>query len=67
MTNWTQIEGNWDQMAGKIRQKWAKLTDDDLEKIKGRRDELVGVLKERYGEAREWAEAQVDDLMSRMN
>lgn len=47
--NWETIEGKWDQFAGKIREKWAKLTDDDIESIAGKKDRLMGKLQERYG------------------
>jgi uncharacterized protein YjbJ (UPF0337 family) len=57
--NWDQIQGNWKQMAGKIRETWGKLTDDELETIAGRRDQLVGVIQNRYGVAKEEAEKQV--------
>jgi len=58
--NWDQVEGTWKQSKGKIRQKWGKLTDDDLEVIAGKRDQLIGRLQVRYGIAREEAEKQAD-------
>ena len=58
--NWDQVEGTWKQSKGKIRQKWGKLTDDDLEVIAGKRDQLIGRLQVRYGIAREEAERQTD-------
>lgn len=58
--NWDQIAGNWKQFTGKARQQWGKLTDDDLEVAKGRRDELVGKVQERYGITKEEAGRQVD-------
>jgi uncharacterized protein YjbJ (UPF0337 family) len=58
--NWDQIEGKWKQMKGTVRQKWAKLTDDDLEYIAGNRDNFSGRLQERYGIAKEEAERQLD-------
>ncbi|HET6469048.1 MAG TPA: CsbD family protein [Geminicoccaceae bacterium] len=57
--NWEQVKGNWNQMQGRIKQKWGDLTDDDLTRIEGRRDELIGRLQERYGIAKEEAERQV--------
>jgi uncharacterized protein YjbJ (UPF0337 family) len=60
--NWDQIEGKWKQYSGKIKEKWGKLTDDDLTTIKGRRDQLVGVVQERYGMAKDQAEKQVDEF-----
>ncbi|KIG18345.1 hypothetical protein DB30_00630 [Enhygromyxa salina] len=62
--NWTQIEGKWDELRGQARTKWGKLTDQDLEQVKGRRDQLVARLQQRYGEAREWAEQQADDFIA---
>jgi uncharacterized protein YjbJ (UPF0337 family) len=59
--NWDQIEGKWKQMKGAARQKWAKLTDDDLELIAGNRDEFAGRLQERYGIAKDEAERQLDE------
>jgi uncharacterized protein YjbJ (UPF0337 family) len=61
--NWEQIEGRWDQVKGKLRTKWAKLTDDDLEYMRGNRDRVLGKLKERYGLAREEAERSLDELL----
>jgi len=57
--NWDQIEGNWKQFKGKARQQWGRLTDDDIERIAGHRDELIGRLQERYGKTREEAEDEV--------
>jgi uncharacterized protein YjbJ (UPF0337 family) len=59
--NWDRIEGNWKQFKGRARQQWGKLTDDELEQIKGHRDELIGRIQERYGIARDEAERQVRD------
>jgi uncharacterized protein YjbJ (UPF0337 family) len=58
--NWDQVAGNWKQVKGKAREQWGKLTNDDLEVIAGRRDQLIGVLQERYGWARNEAEQQAD-------
>jgi uncharacterized protein YjbJ (UPF0337 family) len=58
--NWDQIKGQWKQYTGKAREKWGDLTDDDLERAAGGRDQLVGVVQERYGIAKEEAEKQVD-------
>ena len=46
--NWDQIAGNWKQFKGTVKEKWGKLTDDDLEVIEGKKDQLVGRLQERY-------------------
>jgi len=60
--NWDQIEGNWKQFTGKVKAQWGKLTDDDLTTIKGKRDELSGILQERYGYAKDKAERELDDF-----
>jgi uncharacterized protein YjbJ (UPF0337 family) len=57
--NWDQIAGNWKQAKGKIREKWGKLTDDDLDVIAGKRDQLIGKVQEKYGIAKEEAEKEV--------
>ena len=57
--NWDKIEGNWKQMTGSLKEKWGKLTDDDLTTINGKREILVGRLQERYGIAKDEAEKQV--------
>jgi uncharacterized protein YjbJ (UPF0337 family) len=60
--NWDQIQGNWKQFTGKVRQKWGKLTDNDLEVVAGKRDQLAGILQKRYGYAKEQAEKEVDEF-----
>jgi uncharacterized protein YjbJ (UPF0337 family) len=62
--NWDQIEGNWKQFKGKAQQQWGELTDDDLDRAKGNRQELAGLIQERYGKSREEAEKMVDDWMA---
>ena len=64
--NWDQIEGNWKQLKGSAREKWGKLTDDDLDVIAGKRDKLVGKIQEKYGIAREAAEKQIEEYRSRL-
>jgi uncharacterized protein YjbJ (UPF0337 family) len=54
------IKGKWKQMRGQVKQWWGNLTDDDLDRIEGERDKLIGRLQERYGYTRENAEAEVD-------
>ena len=65
--NWDRIEGKWKQASGKIREKWGKLTDDDLTVIAGRRDQLVGRIQERYGLAKDAAEKEVDEFVRSYN
>lgn len=63
--NQDTIEGNWKQMMGKVKEKWGKLTDDDLDVIAGKRDQLAGRLQERYGMAKEAAMKQVEEFEKR--
>ena len=58
--NWDRIEGNWKQLTGKAKTQWGKLTDDDLDVIAGKREQLAGKIQERYGIAKDEAEKQVD-------
>jgi uncharacterized protein YjbJ (UPF0337 family) len=60
--NWDQIEGNWKVFKGKVKEKWGKLTDDDLDRAAGRREQLVGRLQERYGWHKDQAEKELDAL-----
>jgi uncharacterized protein YjbJ (UPF0337 family) len=55
------LAGQWKQLTGEIKNRWGKLTDDDLTRAEGDYDKLVGVLQERYGYARERAQQEVDD------
>lgn len=55
------LRGEWNQLKGSVKQKWADLTDDDLTHIEGDRDKLVGRVQERYGHSREDAERDVDN------
>jgi uncharacterized protein YjbJ (UPF0337 family) len=63
--NWDQIEGNWKTFKGKAQQQWGKLTNDDLDVIEGKRNELAGRLQNRYGYAKEQAEKEIDNWLSR--
>ena len=62
--NWDQLQGKWKQSKGLVREKWGKLTDDDLDVIAGKRDQLIGRIQERYGIAREEAERQADAFVA---
>ncbi len=65
--NWTQVEGKWDQLKGKVRSQWGKLTDDDLQNLQGKREQLVGKVVERYGLAKDEAEKQIDAWLARID
>ena len=64
MTN-DRIQGNWKQLKGKIKEQWGRLTDDDLDVIAGKRDQLLGRIQERHGIAKHEAEEQVRDFEQR--
>jgi|HubBroStandDraft_1064217.scaffolds.fasta_scaffold333152_1 uncharacterized protein YjbJ (UPF0337 family) len=59
--NSDQLKGKWKQVKGSVKERWGKLTDDDLEIIDGKHDQLIGKVQERYGIAREAAQKQVDE------
>jgi uncharacterized protein YjbJ (UPF0337 family) len=63
--NWDRIEGNWKQFKGKAKAEWGKLTDDDMDFLDGKKDQLVGKIQERYGIRRDEAERQVDTWCQR--
>jgi uncharacterized protein YjbJ (UPF0337 family) len=61
--DWDRVEGSWKQFTGKVKEKWGKLTDDDLATINGRRDQLEGKIQERYGYAKDQVRREVDDWL----
>ncbi|WP_041398030.1 CsbD family protein [Rubinisphaera brasiliensis] len=67
MMNWDQIEGQWKQVKGQAQQKWGKLTNDDLDVVAGKKEELIGRVQERYGLARDEAEKQVGEFESNLS
>jgi len=61
--NSDQLQGNWKQLKGSVKQQWGKLTDDDLMYINGKTESLVGKLQERYGYAKEEAQRRADEWL----
>ena len=59
--NWDRIEGNWQQIRGKVKQRWGRLTDDQLAVINGQRDILAGKLQEAYGLSKDEVDGQIRD------
>ena len=57
------LKGQWTELKGKVREQWGKLTNDDLDQIQGRTQQLIGRIQQRYGVQREEAERQVNDWM----
>ena len=62
-----EIKGDWNITKGKLKQKWATLTDDDLQYIDGKKDELVGRIQKRTGETREAVEEAIKSTKSCCN
>src|SRR5216684_4460733 len=63
---WNTLRGNWNQLKGKVREKWGLLTNDDIEHIGGHKDRLVGKIQERYGKAK-WEAANIEDELRKIN
>ncbi len=57
-----QIKGDWNILKGKLKQKWADLTDDDLDYVDGKKDELIGRIQKRTGQERELIEKEFEDF-----
>jgi uncharacterized protein YjbJ (UPF0337 family) len=64
--DWDEIERNWTELKGEVKQHWSKLTDEDVEFVKGKYAELLGLLQERYGHAKEQAEQEINDWAKRL-
>lgn len=58
------IKGKWEQLKGKVKEKWGELTNDDLDIIEGKRDQLAGKIQERYGRTQDEAEKEIDDWLN---
>lgn len=56
------IEGNWNELKGRAKKQWGKLSDNQLDVIAGKRDQLAGEIQNAYGVSREEAEKQVKDF-----
>ena len=60
--NWDEVKGNWKNITGQVKERWGKLTDDDLKVIEGKRDQLIGKIQERYGYEKAKAEKEIEDF-----
>ncbi len=58
------LQGQWKQLRGKAKEWWGKLTDDDLDQVNGKRDQLVGKLQEKYGYTRDEANREIDTYLN---
>jgi uncharacterized protein YjbJ (UPF0337 family) len=65
--DWNRITGNWKQIKGQVKEKWGKLTDDELDQINGRQEQLEGKIQERYGLAKDQAKKDVDTWYKSIN
>lgn len=59
--NWDRIEGNWVEFKGKVKEQWGELTNDDLDQIRGKRDQLAGKIQQRYGIEKDKVEEQLKE------
>ena len=59
--NQPTLKGKWNELKGKVKAKWGDLTDDDLKKVSGERDQLIGVIQQRYGTTRAEVERDLDE------
>ena len=57
------LEGKWEQLKGKAKEKWGDLTNDDWAVVQGKRDQLAGRIQERYGRTKEEVETEVDEWL----
>jgi uncharacterized protein YjbJ (UPF0337 family) len=64
--DWDRIGGSWKQFSGKVKEKWGKLTDDDLTQINARRDQLEGKIQEHYGQTKDQVRKDVDTWLNSM-
>lgn len=59
--NWSQFEGKWNDVKGQVKERWGRLSDDDLTRVEGKKDRLVGLIQQKYGVAKEKAEDELND------
>lgn len=64
--NWDQVAGRWKEFKGKAKEQWGELTDDELDKVEGKRDQMVGLIQRKYGYAKDQAEREVDSWSNRI-
>ena len=67
MINEETLKGKWNEIKGEIRSQWGKLTDDDLEQVKGNSTSISGLIQQRYGSKKEDVEGALDRIVSRFS
>jgi uncharacterized protein YjbJ (UPF0337 family) len=63
---WNQLEGNWLQIKGNIKERWNLLTDDEVDEMEGRREQIIGKIQEKYGE-KQWTESRIERELQKIN
>lgn len=64
--NWDRIEGTWKQYKGKALETWGDITDDEFDRVAGKREQMVGLVQQKYGKAKDEAEREVDSWFSKL-
>ena len=59
------VKGKWKELRGKVRERWGKITGDDVDRLKGTHEELIGLLQQRYGYERKQADKEVREWVNR--
>jgi uncharacterized protein YjbJ (UPF0337 family) len=54
------LKGRWNELKGRVKERWGELTNDDIDRIEGRRDQLVGAIQQHYGKTRDQVEKEVE-------
>lgn len=67
MINTDVIQGRWTELRGKIKERWGKITDSDLDRIEGKREQLEGLLHQKYGYGKEKAGQEIDHFLTWVN
>ncbi|WP_018863925.1 MULTISPECIES: CsbD family protein [Thioalkalivibrio] len=65
--DWNRVQGNWKQFKGKVKARWGRFTDDELESVAGKRDELSGRIQEQYGVTKDEAEKQIKEFEKKVD
>ncbi|MBP9855334.1 MAG: CsbD family protein [Candidatus Omnitrophica bacterium] len=61
------LKGKWKQMKGRAKEKWGELTDDEIDRINGKAEQLVGLIQEKYGKSKKEAEKEVEEYVNQCN
>ena len=64
---WSRVKANWQQFKGQAKTKWGQLTNDEITQIEGEKDQLVGIIQEKYHLAKQDAEKQVDNWVQNLH